>query len=214
YVASQAPHPVRAAVAMVAELPEQMIRVISPDIGGGFGNKVPISPGYVCAVVGSILTGQPVKWMEDRSENLMSTCFARDYHMRGEIAATRDGKILGLRASVLADHGAFNGSAQPSKYPAGFFHIFTGSYDLQAADCEVTGVYTNEAPGGVAYSCSFRIAEGVYLVERMVDLLAGELGLDPAELRMRNLLRPEQFPYTCPTGWEYDSGDYPRALQV
>ena len=143
----------------------------------------------------------------------MSTTFARDYHMHGEIAATRDGRILGLRARVLADHGAFNATAQPTKYPAGFFHIFTGSYDLQAAFCEVTGVYTNKAPGGVAYSCSFRITEAVYLVERLVDMLARELGMDPAELRMRNLLRPEQFPYTCPTGWQYDSGDYPRALR-
>jgi aerobic carbon-monoxide dehydrogenase large subunit len=78
----------------------------------------------------------------------------------------------------------------------------------------VTGVYTNKAPGGVAYSCSFRITEAVYLVERLVDLLARELGTDPARLRMRNLLRPEQFPYTCPTGWQYDSGDYPRALSL
>jgi len=164
--------------------------------------------------VGSMVTGSPVKWIEDRSENLMSTSFARDYHMHGEIAASRDGRILGLRATVLADHGAFNGSAQPSKFPAGFFHIFTGSYDLRAAHCQVTGVYTNKAPGGVAYSCSFRITEAVYLVERMVDLLARELGVDPADLRMKNLLRPEQFPYTCPTGWQYDSGNYPRALQV
>ena len=214
WTTSQAPHAHRTMYALLAGLPEHKIRIISPDIGGGFGNKVPVYPGYLCAVVGSMLTGQPVKWVEDRSENLMSTAFARDYHMHGEIAATRDGRILGLRARVLADHGAFNGSAQPTKFPAGFFHIFTGSYDLQAAYCEVTGVYTNKAPGGVAYSCSFRIAEGVYLVERMVDLLAAELGLDPAELRMRNLIRPEQFPYTCPTGWEYDSGDYPRALQL
>ncbi len=214
WATTQAPHAHRTLYALVAGLPEHKIRIVSPDIGGGFGNKVPMYPGYLCAVVGTMLTGQPVKWVEDRSENLMSTAFARDYHMHGEIAATRDGRILALRARVLADHGAFNGSAQPSKYPAGFFHIFTGSYDLQAAHCEVTGVYTNKAPGGVAYSCSFRIAEGVYLVERMVDLLAAELGEDPADLRMRNLLRPEQFPYTCPTGWEYDSGDYPRALQV
>jgi len=211
---SQAPHAHRTLYSLVAGLPEHKIRIISPDIGGGFGNKVPIYPGYICAIVGSMLTGQPVKWVEDRSENLMSTAFARDYHMHGEIAASRDGRILGLRARVLADHGAFNGSAQPTNFPAGFFHIFTGSYDLQAAYCEVTGVYTNKAPGGVAYSCSFRIAEGVYLVERMVDLLAAELGRDPAELRMQNLLRPEQFPYTGPTGWEYDSGNYPHALQV
>jgi carbon-monoxide dehydrogenase large subunit len=214
WTTSQAPHAHRTLYALVVGLPEHKIRIISPDIGGGFGNKAPIYPGYICAIVGSMVTGSPVKWMEDRSENLMSTTFARDYHMRGEIAATRDGRILGLRARVLADHGAFNGSAQPSKFPAGFFHIFTGSYDLRAAHCQVTGVYTNKAPGGVAYSCSFRITEAVYLVERMVDLLAGELGVDPAGLRMKNLLRPEQFPYTCPTGWQYDSGNYPRALQV
>jgi len=211
---TQAPHAHRTLYALICGLPEHKIRVISPDIGGGFGNKVPIYPGYLCAIAGSMITGRPVKWVEDRSENLMSTSFARDYHMRGEIAATRDGKILGLRARVLADHGAFNGAAQPTKFPAGFFHIFTGSYDLEAAHCEVTGVYTNKAPGGVAYSCSFRITEAVYLVERMVDLLARKLGMDPAELRMKNLLRPEQFPYACPTGWVYDSGDYPRALRA
>ena len=211
---TQAPHAHRTLLAIVTGLPEHKIRIVSPDIGGGFGNKAPVYPGYLCAIVGSMVTGRPVKWVEDRSENLMSTCFARDYHMHGEIAASRDGKILGLRARVLADHGAFNATAQPTKFPAGFFHIFTGSYDLQAAFCEVTGIYTNKAPGGVAYSCSFRITEAVYLVERLTDMLARELGMDPAELRMRNLLRPEQFPYTCPTGWEYDSGDYPRALAL
>jgi aerobic carbon-monoxide dehydrogenase large subunit len=211
---TQAPHAHRTLYAMVSGLPEHKIRVISPDIGGGFGNKVPIYPGYVCAVVGSIITGQPVKWMEDRSENLMSTCFARDFHMHGELAATRDGRILAVRVTVLADHGAFNGTAQPSKYPVGFFGVFTGSYDLHAAHCRVTGVYTNKAPGGVAYSCSFRVTEAVYLVERLVDLLAYELDTDPAELRMRNLLHPEQFPYTCQTGWTYDSGDYPRTLRL
>ena len=213
WTTTQAPHAHRTLYALVAGLPEHKIRVISPDIGGGFGNKVGIYPGYVCAIVGSIVTGKPVKWMEDRSENLMSTSFARDYHMDGEIAATKDGKILGLRVNVLADHGAFNGVAQPTKYPAGFFHIFTGSYDYSAAHCNVRAVYTNKAPGGVAYACSFRITEAVYLVERMVDCLAFELKMDPAELRMKNLLRPEQFPYTTPTGWEYDSGDYPRALK-
>ncbi|HEV7865124.1 MAG TPA: molybdopterin cofactor-binding domain-containing protein, partial [Acidimicrobiia bacterium] len=148
---SQAPHAHRTLYALVAGIPEHKIRVISPDVGGGFGNKVPIYPGYLCAVVGSMVTGVPVKWMEDRSENLRSTSFARDYHMHGEIAATRAGKILAVRVKVLADHGAFNGTAQPSKFPAGFFHVFTGSYDLEAAHAQVTGVYTNKAPGGVAY---------------------------------------------------------------
>ncbi|HEX6872424.1 MAG TPA: aerobic carbon-monoxide dehydrogenase large subunit [Micromonosporaceae bacterium] len=214
WTTSQAPHAHRTVYAMVAGLPEQKIRIISPDIGGGFGVKVGIYPGYVLSVVGSIVTGKPVKWMEDRSEHLMSTAFARDYHMHGEIAATGDGQILGVRVNVLADHGAFNSVAQPSKYPAGFFHIFTGSYDYPAAYCKVTAVYTNKAPGGVAYACSFRITEAVYLIERLVDALARRLGLDPCELRLRNLLRPEQFPYTTPTGWQYDSGDYPRALRL
>ncbi|MFF4723885.1 aerobic carbon-monoxide dehydrogenase large subunit [Streptomyces mirabilis] len=211
---TQAPHAHRTIYAMVAGIPEHKIRIISPDIGGGFGNKVGIYPGYVCAVVGSIVTGKPVKWVEDRSENLMSTSFARDYHMHGEIAATKDGKILGLRVHVIADHGAFNATAQPTQFPAGFFGVFTGSYDLAAAHCTVTGVYTDKAPGGVAYACSFRVTEAVYLVERMVDVLADRLGTDPAELRMRNLLRPGQFPYKTQTGWEYDSGDYPRALRL
>jgi aerobic carbon-monoxide dehydrogenase large subunit len=210
---TQAPHAHRTLYAIVAGLPEHKIRVISPDIGGGFGNKVPIYPGYVCAVVGSIVLGKPVKWMEDRSENLISTGFARDYIMRGEIAGTRDGKILGVRVNVIADHGAFNATAQPTKNPAGFFHVFTGSYDLEAAHCKVTGIYSNKAPGGVAYACSFRVTEAVYLVERMVDLLAAELEMDPAELRLRNLIQPEQFPYRCKTGWVYDSGDYPTTMR-
>ena len=209
---TQAPHAHRTLYALVAGLPEHKIQVIAPDIGGGFGNKVPIYPGYVCAVVGSIVTGKPVKWMEDRTENLTSTGFARDYLMRGRIAADRDGRIRGLRVDVLADHGAFNATAQPSKYPAGFFHIFTGSYDLEAAYCTVKGVYTNKAPGGVAYRCSFRVTEAAYLVERMVDLLADELEIDPVELRMKNFIRSDQFPYTTKTGWTYDSGDYHAAM--
>jgi len=214
WTTSQAPHAHRTLYALVAGLPEHKIRVVSPDIGGGFGNKVPIYPGYVCAIVASLVLHKPVKWMEDRSENLISTGFARDYLMRGEIAATRDGKILAVRTNVLADHGAFNGTAAPVKYPAGFFGVFTGSYDLEAAYCHMTAVYTNKAPGGVAYACSFRITEAVYLVERMVDVLARELDMDPAELRLRNLIRPDQFPYTTKTGWVYDSGEYERALRL
>ena len=209
---TQAPHAHRTLYAIVAGLPEHKIRVISPDIGGGFGNKVPIYPGYVCAIVGSLLLGKPVKWMEDRSENLTSTGFARDYIMRGEIAATKDGKILAIRTNVLADHGAFNAQAAPTKYPAGFFGVFCGSYDLRAAYAHQTAVYTNKAPGGVAYACSFRITEAVYLVERLVDCLAYELKVDPVELRRRNLLKPEQFPYTTKTGWVYDSGNYQATL--
>jgi carbon-monoxide dehydrogenase large subunit len=209
---SQAPQAHRVLFADLTGLPEHKIRVISPDVGGGFGNKVPIYPGYLCAIVASQLCGRPVKWTEDRYENLVSTAFARDYTMHGEIAATRDGRILAVRTSVLADHGAFNAVAVPTRYPAGFFSVFTGSYDIEAAHCSVTAVYTNKAPGGVAYACSFRITEAVYLIERLVDGLAAELGMDPVALRRRNLIRPEQFPYRTSTGWVYDSGDYPATL--
>ena len=135
-----------------------------------------------------------MKWVEDRSENLMSTSFARDYIMTGEVAATKDGKILAVRTHVLADHGAFNATAQPTKYPAGFFSIFTGSYDLEAAHCSVTGVYTNKAPGGVAYACSFRVTEAVYLVERMVDVLAAKLRDGPGRAAAEELHPPRAVP--------------------
>jgi carbon-monoxide dehydrogenase large subunit len=211
---TQAPHAHRTLYALVTGLGEHKIRVVSPDVGGGFGNKVPVYPGYICAIVASLMLGRPVKWMEDRSENLMSTGFARDFVMKGRLAATREGKLLAVSVDVIADHGAFNATAQPSRYPAGFFSVFTGSYDVAAAHCRVTGVYTNKAPGGVAYACSFRIAEAVYLVERTVDCLARELGIDPVELRLKNLLRPDQFPFESKTGWVYDSGEYERALRL
>ena len=125
----------------------------------------------------------------------MSTGFARDYAMRGRIAATRDGHAARRSASTcIADHGAFNATAQPSRYPAGFFSVFTGSYDLEAAHCRVTGVYTNKAPGGVAYACSFRIAEAVYLVERCVDCLARELGVDPVAAAAAQPAAPRPVP--------------------
>src|SRR5262249_58744857 len=117
----------RTLCARVAGVPEHKTRVVWREVGGGFGNKVPIYPGYLCAIVGSMLTGRPVKWMEDRAENLVSTTFARDYVMHGEIAARRDGRILAIRTNVLADHGAFNGVAAPTKFPAGVFGVFTGS---------------------------------------------------------------------------------------
>jgi carbon-monoxide dehydrogenase large subunit len=213
YITSQAPHVVRTVVSMLSGIPESKVRIISPDIGGGFGNKVGIYPGYVCAIVASIVLGRPVKWVEDRIENLSSTAFARDYHMSGELAATADGKIQGLRVDVVADHGAFDACADPSKFPAGFFHICSGSYDIPAAHCSVKGVYTNKAPGGVAYRCSFRVTEAVYLIERMVDVLAQKLNMDKAEIREKNFIKKEQFPYTSAFGFEYDSGDYHTALK-
>lgn len=211
---SQAPHAHRTLFALVAGLPENNIRIISPDIGGGFGNKVPIYPGYVCAVVASLQLGRPVKWIETRSENLQSTGFARDYHMTAELASDQDGELKALRVTTLADHGAFNAAAQPSKFPAGLFSICSGSYDFATAFCEVDGVYTNKAPGGIAYRCSFRVTEAAYLIERAMDVLAQELKMDPVELRLKNFVPRDKFPYQSPLGWSYDSGDYHAAMNL
>jgi aerobic carbon-monoxide dehydrogenase large subunit len=211
---SQAPHAHRTLFALVAGLPENNIRIISPDIGGGFGNKVPIYPGYVCAVVASLQLGRPVKWIETRSENLQSTGFARDYHMTAELAADQHGELKALRVKTLADHGAFNAAAQPSKFPAGLFSICSGSYDFATAFCEVDGVYTNKAPGGIAYRCSFRVTEAAYLIERAMDVLAQELKIDPVELRLKNFVPRDKFPYRSPLGWSYDSGDYHGAMNL
>src|SRR5256885_8648174 len=127
WLTSQAPHVHRTIFAMISGLPEHRIRVISPDVGGGFGNKVPLYPGYLCAIAASLKTGKPVKSIEDRSENLSSTSFARDYHIHAEIAADKAGNVQALRVYTLADHGAFHTAAQPRQFPAGLFHICTGS---------------------------------------------------------------------------------------
>jgi aerobic carbon-monoxide dehydrogenase large subunit len=214
YMTSQAPHAIRTVFALVTGLPEQNIQIISPDIGGGFGNKVPVYPGYVVATAASLLLGRPVKWIEDRTGNLISTGFARDYHMDGELALTGEGKMLGLRVKMLSDQGYTYADAQPTKVRAGLFHIVTGSYDLPAAHVVTDGAYTNKAPGGVAYRCSFRVTEASYLIERLVQTAAYDLGLDPAELRRRNFIKSDQFPYTSATGFVYDSGDYHRALDL
>ncbi len=213
HMTTQAPHAIRTVFSLVSKIPEHKIRIKTHDIGGGFGGKVPVYPGYVLAVVASLTTGHPVKWIEDRSENLQADSFARDYHVHAELAATKDGRLTGLRVKTLADHGYTDAAADPSRFPAGLFNVITGSYDLPTAFVEVDGVYTNKPPGGVAYRCSFRVTEAVHSIERMVDIAAHELGIDPAEMRMRNFIQPDQFPYLSATGWEYDSGNYPAALR-
>src|SRR5579871_3672083 len=219
WMTTQAPHAIRTvfslvtAASAVGQIPEHKIRIISPDIGGGFGGKVPVYPGYVIATAASVLTGHPVKWIEDRSENLQADSFARDYHMDVELAGKKDGTITALRVKTLADHGSADAAANPSKFPAGLFNVCTGSYAMEAAHVEVDGVYTNKPPGGVAYRCSFRVTEAVHAIERIVDSMALKLKVDPAELRLKNFIPPDQFPYKSPTGWEYDSGNYEGALK-
>ena len=191
YMTTQAPHIIRAAVAMVAELPEHMIRIISPDLGGGFGNKVPVYPG-----------------------NLISTGFGRDVYLHGEMALRNDGKILGVRMFTESDHGAFFADAQPSKFKIGLMHSAFACYDIPAAHLTARGVYTNKAPGGVAYRCSFRVTEAMFFQERMVQAAADDLGMDQAEFRRTNFVRDDDFPHRTPFGFLTDSGQYGKCLDI
>ena len=214
YMTSQAPHIVRAAVAMVAELPEHMIRIVSPDLGGGFGNKVPIYPGYVISILASILTEHPVKWVEDKSSNLISTGFGRDVYLQGELALRKDGKILGMRMHTVSDHGAFFADAQPTKFKIGLMHSTFACYDVPAAHLTSEGWYTNKAPGGVAYRCSFRVTEAMFFQERMIHAAADDLGMDQAEFRRVNLVKDDMFPYRTAFGFLTDSGQYQKCLDL
>jgi carbon-monoxide dehydrogenase large subunit len=216
WMTTQAPHAIRTVFALVAGhvgLSEEKIRIISPDIGGGFGGKVPVYPGYVIAVAASVVIGKPVKWVEDRMENLQADSFARDYHIDAEIAAKKDGTMTALRIKTLADHGYADAAANPSKFPAGLFSVVTGSYDIKTSFVEVDGAYTNKPPGGIAYRCSFRVTEAVHAIERITDMLAQELKMDPADIRRKNFIPKDKFPYKSALGWEYDSGDYHGALE-
>lgn len=214
YMTTQAPHIIRAAVALVAELPEHMIRIVSPDLGGGFGNKVPVYPGYVVSILASILLERPVKWIEDKSGNLISTGFGRDIYLKGEMALRNDGRILGVRMHTDSDHGAFFSDAQPSKFKVGLMHSAFSCYDIGAAHLTAQGVYTNKAPGGVAYRCSFRVTEAMFFQERMVQAAASDLGMDQAEFRRINLVRDDDFPHRTPWGFLTDSGQYGKCLDL
>jgi carbon-monoxide dehydrogenase large subunit len=214
YMTTQAPHIIRAAVAMVAELPEHMIRIISPDLGGGFGNKVPVYPGYVISILASILTERPVKWIEDKTGNLISTGFGRDVYLKGQMAVRKDGKILGVRMHTISDHGAFFADAQPSKFKIGLMHSAFACYDIPAAHLTAEGYYTNKAPGGVAYRCSFRVTEAMFFQERMIQAAADDLGMDQGEFRRVNLVRDDDFPHRTPFGFLTDSGQYGKCLDI
>ena len=183
YMTTQAPHIIRAAVALVAELPEHQIRIVAPDLGGGFGNKVPVYPGYVVSILASILCEKPVKWIDDKSGNLTTTHFGRDIYLKGEMALRKDGRILAFRMYTTSDHGAFYSDAQPSKFKIGLMHSAFACYDIPNAHLVNTGYYTNKAPGGVAYRCSFRVTEAMYFQERMVHTAAMDLGMDQAQFR-------------------------------
>ena len=157
---------------------------------------------------------RPVKWIEDRTGNLISTGFARDIYLEGELALRKDGRILGVRMHTDADHGAFFSDAQPSKFKIGLMHSAFACYDIPAAHLTARGVYTNKAPGGVAYRCSFRVTEAMFFQERMVQAAADDLGMDQAEFRRVNFVRDDDFPHRTPFGFLTDSGQYGKCLDV
>ena len=158
----QAPHVIRTVGSLISKIPEHKIHVISPDIGGGFGNKVGAYPGYICSIVASIVTGVPVKWTEDRIENLSTTAFARDFHMDMEIAAPRTASVSACAATPSPTTARSTPAPTPPNGRRGCSASSRGSYDFPAAHVLVDGVYTNKAPGGVAYRCSFRVTEAAY----------------------------------------------------
>jgi carbon-monoxide dehydrogenase large subunit len=208
---SQIPHLLRNYLAEQLGLPQHQVRVIVPEVGGGFGCKLNIYPEETVAAFAAMKTGRPVKWIEDRSENLAATIHGRDQIDYVEVAATREGKITGLKVHVVSDLGAYLQFFTDVIAIAFTLPMICGCYDIPAAygSCDV--VFTNKAPTD-AYRGAGR-PEAAYLVERAIDLVAHELGKDPAEVRLLNFVKPEQFPHKMPTGTVYDSGNYPAALE-
>jgi carbon-monoxide dehydrogenase large subunit len=197
------------ALAGMLGLPPSSIHVINADVGGGFGTKVDFLGEEFVAAYLAMHYGRPVKWIEDRSENLQAHVHGRGQISDVEAAYTADGRVLGLRARTIADLGAFLYSVGPV-LPFFTASMLCGPYQIEAVAAEITGVLTNKPPVG-PYRGAGR-PEATYILERVMDRVAHELGMDPAEVRRRNLLAPEVFPYQTPTGMVYDSGNYQLAL--
>jgi len=206
--ATQIPHIVRLLLSLVTGIAENRIRVIAPDVGGGFGSKLQFYPEEVIAAVVAREVGRPVKWTESRSENYQATHHGRGQVQDIEIAATRDGKILGLKVDLLADMGAYLMIITPGTPLLGAF-MYNGIYKMDAYKFTCTGVFTNMTPTD-AYRGAGR-PEATYAIERIVDDLAAELGIEPMELRRRNWIQHHEFPFDSIAGLTYDSGNYEAA---
>jgi aerobic carbon-monoxide dehydrogenase large subunit len=207
WTSTQAPHWNRKDIAKSLGLPETMVRVIAPEVGGGFGQKIGCYPeDYVVSAVAYDLK-RPVKWIESRSENILTSNHGRNQWAEIEIAAEQDGTIRGLRAQVVLDSGAY-----PKALDLAWCTMImcTGCYEIPAVDYHVVGVYTNTMANG-AYRGAGR-PEAAYYIERAMDLLADAAGLDPVEIRRKNFIRPDKFPYNTPSGERYDTGEYDKAL--
>ena len=206
---TQNPHILRSLVAAMTGLGQNQVRAIAPEVGGGFGSKINIYPEeYVAAVLSKHLE-LPVKWIEERSEAFVATTHGRDIIAYVELAARRDGKVLGLKLRLIADIGAYN-MLLTAAIPTLTMMMANASYDIPAIRTTLTEVFTNKTPTD-AYRGAGR-PEATYFVERAMDMLAHELKMDPAEVRRKNFIPSAKFPYATQMGAVYDSGDYEKAL--
>ncbi|MCC5479332.1 xanthine dehydrogenase family protein molybdopterin-binding subunit [Streptomyces barringtoniae] len=208
YSATQIPHILRIMLSTVTGIPEHKLRVIAPDVGGGFGSKLQVYGEEALALAIARRLGRPVKWTESRSEGALATHHGRGMIQDVEIAATREGGLLGLKVDLLADMGAYLMLVTPGIPILGAF-MYPGIYKMDAYEFTCTGVFTTRTPTD-AYRGAGR-PEATFAIERIMDELAAELGLDPVELRRRNWIRHEEFPYTSIAGLTYDSGNYEAA---
>jgi aerobic carbon-monoxide dehydrogenase large subunit len=207
---TQNPHIVRFIMSAVTGVPEDKLRVVAPEVGGGFGSKIAQIQGDFIAAFCSMKLGRPVKWIETRSENYQSTTHGRDHVQDVELAATKDGRILGIRATVWAGMGAYLSTAAPGIPTILHGLMLSGPYNVPAVKEDVYGVYTNTTPVE-AYRGAGR-PEATFMLERMLDKLAHELRIDPVEIRRRNLIAPFANGHDVVTGLKYDSGNYQAAL--
>ena len=206
---TQNPHILKTMIAAMNGLGQHQVRAIAPEVGGGFGAKINIyAEEYVCSVVSKKL-GIPVKWVEDRSEAFVATTHGRDIIAYVDVAARRDGKVIGLKMRLIADIGAYN-MLLTAAIPTLTMLMANATYDIPAVRTTLTEVFTNKTPTD-AYRGAGR-PEATYFVERAIDMLARELNMDPAEVRRKNFIQPAQFPYQTQMGAVYDSGDYDKAL--
>ncbi len=210
WATSQNPHIHRFICSVMLKLPEHRVRIIAPEVGGGFGSKIPVYADEALVGLAAMDLGRPVKWTEDRSENYKATIHGRDHVEYVEMCGTRDGKITGLRTTVYAGLGAYASTVGPGVPTILHGLIYSGPYTIPNIHGTVRGVYTNGTPVD-AYRGAGR-PEATYLLERLVDLFAREIGMDPVELRRKNFIPPDKFPYTVATGLTYDSGNYAGAL--
>jgi carbon-monoxide dehydrogenase large subunit len=210
WLSTQGPHRARAEIANVLGFPENRIHLIAPDVGGGFGSKGPVYREDVLACYLALKIRKPIKWVATRSEDFITTIQGRDQAMTSEMALRSDGKILGLKVKVVANLGAYLHSSTAGP-PQRMLGMACGSYQIQDCRVEIVAVFTNTCPTG-PYRGAGR-PESVLNIERLLDKAAAVLGIDRLEIRRKNFIQPEQFPYTTGTGVEYDSGDFEKPLR-